>query len=481
MPAHALAAGIREGDFRAADVTDSFLNRIAAVDGSIGAYIEVFETQARREAETVDANRAAGQTLGPLAGVPVAIKDIYNRRGFEVGCGSRILEGYKAPYTATAVARMEAAGAVILGRTNMDEFAMGSSTEHSCHGPTRNPFDLERAPGGSSGGSAAAVAARLAPLALGSDTGGSVRQPASLCGVPGIKPTYGRISRYGMIAYASSLDHVAPFGRTVEDLALALTVLSGEDPRDSTSLADPVPDYCQPSSRSMEGLRVGIPEEYFGEGLNSEVETSVRTAIEKIQAMGATISPLSLPHTEYAIPAYYLIATSEASSNLARYDGVRFGMRHTDAPDLESMYSNSRQAGFGAEVKLRILLGAFCLCSGYYDAWYLKATKVRTLIRRDFEEAFCNCDVIMAPTSPIPAFRLKEKLDDPLAMYLCDVLTAPANLAGIPAISIPCGATSEGLPIGLQILGPALGEQEILRVAAAYQNATEHHQMEPIL
>ncbi len=475
-----LAAAVRDGELRAQDITDAFLARIAAVDGRVGAFVEVFEDSARAEAQSVDDARKRGDTLGPLAGVPVAIKDIFVRRGFLSTCASHILEGFRAPYTATAVARLEAAGAVVLGRTNMDEFAMGSSTEHSVYGPTRNPFDLESTPGGSSGGSAAAVAARMAPLALGSDTGGSVRQPASLCGIAGLKPTYGRISRYGMIAFASSLDHVAPFAHSVEDLQLILGVLAGVDPMDSTSLADPVPDYAEAVEAGLDGLRVGIAEEYF-DSLDDEVATLTRAAVAQLEQLGATTVPVSMPHTRYAIPAYYLLANSEASSNLARYDGVEFGIRRSGDKDLDAMYEDTRTDGFGDEVKLRILMGTFCLCSGYYDAFYLKATKVRTLIRQDFERAFEQCDVLASPTSPFPAFKLGEKLDDPLQMYMCDVLTTPANLAGVPAISVPCGHAEGGLPVGMQLLGPVLGEATLLRTASAYQRATTHHEKEPAL
>ena len=476
-----IADEIRSGELRAADCLEAFLARIHRQDDRIHSFLELFEDSARREAESVDRDRKAGRPLGPLAGVPVAIKDILVRRGYRASCGSRILEGFVSPYTSTAVGNLERAGAVLLGRTNMDEFAMGSSTEHSAYGVTRNPHDLERTPGGSSGGSAAAVAARFAPMALGSDTGGSVRQPAALCGIPGLKPTYGRISRYGLVAYASSLDTVSPFARSVADLGLLLQVLAGADPRDSTSLQDPVPDYGAGLSTDLAGLRVGVPAEYFEAGLDPEIEALVRRGITTLEELGASTVSVRLPHTRYAIPSYYLVATSEASSNLARYDGVKYGLRRAGDKDMESLYCESRAAGFGDEVVLRILLGAFCLRQGYYDAYYLKATRVRNLIRADFEAAFETCDVLAAPTSPIPAFRLGEKLDDPLAMYLCDVLTAPANLAGIPSASVPCGMTAAGLPAGLQILGPTLGEPQILRVGHAYLERTGHHLKEPEL
>ncbi|MHC5071038.1 MAG: Asp-tRNA(Asn)/Glu-tRNA(Gln) amidotransferase subunit GatA [Planctomycetota bacterium] len=476
-----LASDIRAGELRAGDVTDAFLARIATIDDRVGAFLEVFEDSARKEAEAVDAARKRGDALGPLCGVPVAIKDAFARRGNVMTCASRILQGFVSPYTATAVARLEAAGAVILGRTNMDEFAMGSSTEHSAVKKTHNPFDLARIPGGSSGGSAAAVSARMAPLALGSDTGGSVRQPAALCGISGLKPTYGRISRFGLVAYASSLDHVATFAHDISDLASVLAVLAGMDANDSTSLDATVPDYQQSLGGDLAGIKVGVPEECFAEGLDPQIESLTRDALGQLEELGCELVPVNLPHTRYAIPAYYLIATAEASSNLARYDGVRYGQRLSGDHDLETMYRDTRAAGFGDEVKLRILLGSFCLQRGYYDAYYLKATKVRTLIRDDFESAFRGCDVLATPTSPIPAFLAGEKLEDPLAMYLCDVLTVPANLAGIPGISIPCGFTAAGLPAGLQILGPVLGEEQLLKVAAAYQDATDHHQREPVL
>lgn len=476
-----LARSIRSGDLRATDVLEAFLERIESHDRRVHSFLELFADRARAEAEAVDRDRKSGKPLGPLAGVPVALKDIYVRKGHRTTCGSRILEDFVSPYTSTAVARLEEAGAVVLGRTNMDEFAMGSSTEHSAWGATHNPYDLERSPGGSSGGSAAAVAARFAPMALGSDTGGSVRQPAAMCGVPGLKPTYGRISRYGLVAYASSLDTVAPFARTVEDLALLLGVLAGADARDSTSLPDPVPDYVGELREDLTDLRVGVPAEYFDEGLDAEVEALVRAGIRTLEELGAVAVPVSLPHTPYAIPTYYLVATSEASSNLSRYDGVKYGLRRSGDKDIGTMYRDTRAAGFGDEVVLRILLGGFCLCSGYYDAYYLKATRVRTLIRRDFEAAFASCDVLAAPTSPIPAFQLGEKLDDPLAMYLCDALTVPANLAGVPSASVPCGTTTAGLPVGMQILGPALGEIRVLQVGHAYLQHTGHHLQEPEL
>jgi aspartyl-tRNA(Asn)/glutamyl-tRNA(Gln) amidotransferase subunit A len=401
--------------------------------------------------------------------VPVALKDIFAVRGWQTTCASRILAGYRAPYTATAVERLVAAGAVLVGRTNMDEFAMGSSTENSAFGPTRNPWDLARTPGGSSGGSAAVVAARMVPLALGTDTGGSIRQPAALTGIHGLKPTWGRVSRSGVVAFASSLDQVGPLGRTTEDIALCLAVIAGRDPRDATSLPDPVPDYRQELARGASGLRIGVPQEYLPDDLAPEVRGPVEAALRRLERAGASVRPVRLPNTPHAIPAYYVICTSEASSNLSRFDGVRYGFRGAHAGDLQSLYARTRAEGFGAEVKRRILLGTFCLSSGYYEAWYLQALKVRTLLRREFDEALAGVDVLMGPTSPVPAFALGEKVGDPLAMYLCDVFAAPANLAGLPGISVPCGFTPAGLPVGLQILGPPLGEGMVLRAAAAHE------------
>ena len=476
--AAAIADAVRTGAVRAVEVVERSLQRIATRDPGVRAFVEVFDDSARRRAEEIDGAVSRGEACGALAGVPVALKDNFTYRDHLTTCGSRILEGFRAPYTSTAVERLLAAGAIPIGRTNMDEFAMGSSTEHSCHGPTRNPFDPSRSPGGSSGGSAAAVAARMVPVALGSDTGGSVRQPAALCGVTGLKPTYGRISRWGLVAFGSSLDCVAPFATTAQDASLALQVLAGLDPRDSTSLDAPVPDYGEPAE-PIEGLRIGIPRQYFANGLDPEIEQLTRAALDDLRRLGAEVVDVDLPHTTYAIPTYYLIATAEASSNLARYDGVRFGLRRGDGGDLQSMYEATRSEGFGAEVQRRIMLGCFCLRQGYVDEWYTKATKVRTLIRRDFDAAFEHCDVLASPTSPIPAFPLGEKLDDPLAMYLCDVLTTPANLAGIPGLSVPCGLTRGGLPAGLQLMAAPLAERTLFRVAAGYEAETEHHRQVP--
>jgi aspartyl-tRNA(Asn)/glutamyl-tRNA(Gln) amidotransferase subunit A len=414
---------------------------------------------------------AEGKELPPLGGVPVAIKDVMSTRGVRTTAGSKILGNYIPPFDCTAVARMEAAGAVVVGKTNCDEFAMGSSNENSAFRPVRNPHDLTRVPGGSSGGSAAAVAADMAVVALGSDTGGSIRQPASFCGVVGLMPTYGRVSRYGLIAFASSLDHIGPLTRTVKDAAIVLRTTAGRDPMDATSADLAVPDYVAELEKPVRGLKLGVAKEYFGEGLDDEVRHAVESAIDKLQSLGCEIVPVSLPHTPYAIPTYYVIATAEASANLARYDGVRYGYRAAGVKSLSEIYRRSRDEGFGAEVKRRIMLGTYALSAGYYDAYYLKAQKVRTLLTRDFEEAFGKVDAIVTPTSPTAAFRLGEKSNDPLAMYLADIYTVTADLAGIPGISIPCARTKEKLPIGLQILGKHFDESTVLRVAHAYEQA----------
>jgi aspartyl-tRNA(Asn)/glutamyl-tRNA(Gln) amidotransferase subunit A len=465
-----IADRVRRGELTAEKVAASALAQTAALNGRLNAFLHVAEAEALAQARAVDQKRARGETLGPLAGVPIAIKDAICVRGLPSTAGSKILEGYVPPYDATVVARLRAADAVILGKTNMDEFAMGSSNENSAFGPVRNPWDIARTPGGSSGGSAAAVAARMAPCALGSDTGGSIRQPASLTGTVGIKPTYGRVPRYGLIAFASSLDQIGPFSTDVRGAARVLSVIAGHDRHDSTSLDVPVENFESACGRDLRGLRVGVPEEYFGEGLDAEVAASVRAAIAGLEAEGCQVRPVQLPHTHFAVGTYYVIATAEASSNLARFDGVRYGLRVFGASgrkDLRTMYGATRDAGFGAEVKRRILLGTFVLSSGYYDAYYLKAQKVRTLIRRDFETAFRDVDVICSPTSPTPAFRLGEKVDDPLAMYLNDVYTLPASLAGIPALSVPCGFSTGGLPIGLHIMARPLDESTMIAVAAA--------------
>ena len=414
---------------------------------------------------------AEGKTLPPLGGVPVGIKDVMSTRGLRTTAGSKILEKYIPPYDCTAVARMEGAGAVVLGKMNCDEFAMGSSNENSAYHPVRNPRDLSRVPGGSSGGSAAAVAADMAVVTLGSDTGGSIRQPASFCGVVGLMPTYGRVSRYGLIAFASSLDHIGPLAKTVKDAAIVLRAIAGRDPMDSTSADVPVPDYVAELDKPVRGMKLGVAKEYFGEGLDDEVRQAVEAAIDQLKSLGCEIVPVSLPHTPYAIPTYYLIATAEASSNLARYDGVRYSHRARGVKTLSEVYCRSRDEGFGAEVKRRIILGTYALSAGYYDAYYLKAQKVRTLLTRDFDEAFRKVDAIVTPTSPTAAFRLGEKSNDPLAMYLADIYTVTADLAGIPGISVPCGETREKLPIGLQILGKHFDEATILRVAHHYERS----------
>ena len=455
----------------AASLAQAFYSRIEKDDSRIGAYLTLSKDRALQQAERMDSLAAKGEELPPLGGVPVAIKDVMVTRGVRTTAGSKILDNYIPPYDCTAVARMEAAGAVVLGKLNCDEFAMGSSNENSAWRPVHNPRDLSRVPGGSSGGSAAAVAADMAVATLGSDTGGSIRQPASFCGVVGLMPTYGRVSRYGLIAFASSLDRIGPLTKTVKDAAIILRTIAGRDPMDSTSADVPVPDYAAEMEKPVRGLKLGVAKEYFGEGLDSEVRKSVEAAIQKLAQSGCEIVPVSLPHTEYAIPTYYIVATAEASSNLARFDGVRYGYRDREAHTLSEMYRRSREHGFGAEVKRRIMLGTYALSAGYYEAYYLKAQKVRTLLVRDFEEAFKKVDAIVTPTSPTAAFKLGEKVDDPLAMYLADIFTVTADLAGIPGISVPCGETKENLPIGLQILGKHFDEGTILRVAHGCEQA----------
>ena len=463
---------VAERKTTATALAEAFYDKIQKDDPQIGAYLILSKNRAMETAGRIDRLVAQGADLPPLGGVPVGIKDVMVTRGVRSTAGSKILGNYIPPYDCTAVARMEAAGAIVLGKLNCDEFAMGSSNENSAFHPVRNPRDTSRVPGGSSGGSAAAVAAGMAVVALGSDTGGSIRQPASFCGVVGLMPTYGRVSRYGLIAFASSLDHIGPLARTVKDAAIVLRTIAGRDPMDSTSADVPVPNYVAELEKPIRGLKIGVAKEYFGEGLDSEVRNAVETAIEKLRSLGCEIVPVSLPHTEYAIPTYYIVATAEASSNLARFDGVRYGYRARNARALSDMYRRSRDEGFGAEVKRRIMLGTYALSAGYYDAYYLKAQKVRTLLTRDFDEAFKKVDAIVTPTSPTAAFKLGEKVDDPLAMYLADIYTVTADLAGIPGISIPCGETHEKLPIGLQILGRHFDEATILRVAHAYEQAT---------
>ena len=462
---------LRERQASATTLAETFYTKIASDDPEIGAFLTFSKERAFAKAAEIDSLAQAGDELPPLAGVPVGIKDVLVTKGIRTTAGSKILGNYVPPYDCTAVARLEAAGAVVLGKLNCDEFAMGSSNENSAWKPVHNPRDLSRVPGGSSGGSAAAVAAGMAVAALGSDTGGSIRQPASFCGVVGLKPTYGRVSRYGLIAFASSLDHIGPLTRTVKDAAIVLRTIAGRDPMDSTSAELPVPDYVAELDRSVKGLKIGVAKEYLGEGLDAEVRGAIEAAIQKLAILGCEIVEVSLPHTKYAIPAYYLVATAEASSNLARFDGVRYGYRAENARSLSDMYRRSRDQGFGAEVKRRIMLGTYALSAGYYDAYYLKAQRVRTLLTRDFEDAFKRVDAIVAPTSPTAAFKLGEKVDDPLAMYLADIYTVTANLAGIPGISIPVGETREKLPIGMQIFGKHFAESMILRVANAYEKA----------
>ncbi len=467
----AARAAVQARRTTATSLAEAFYAKIEKTDPEIGAYLTLSKDRALEQAARMDSLAAKGEELPPLGGVPIGIKDVMVTRGVRTTAGSKILGNYIPPYDCTAVARLEAAGAVVLGKLNCDEFAMGSSNENSAWRPVHNPRDLSRVPGGSSGGSAAAVAADMALAALGSDTGGSIRQPASFCGVVGLMPTYGRVSRYGLIAFASSLDRIGPLTKTVRDAAIVLRAIAGRDPMDATSAEVPVPDYVAEMEKPVRELKLGVAIEYFGEGLDSEVRKSVEAAIQRLAGSGCEIVPVSLPHTEYAIPTYYIVATAEASSNLARFDGVRYGYRARDARTLSEMYRCSRDQGFGAEVKRRIMLGTYALSAGYYNAYYLKAQRVRTLLVRDFEEAFKKVDAILTPTSPTAAFKLGEKVDDPLSMYLADIFTVTADLAGIPGISVPCGETKENLPVGLQILGKHFDEATILRVAHAYEQA----------
>jgi aspartyl-tRNA(Asn)/glutamyl-tRNA(Gln) amidotransferase subunit A len=476
---HELAAAFAEGAESPVAVTEAYLARIDALDSRVGAYLTVTRDEALAAARASHARHRAGAPLSPLDGAPIALKDVFCTRGVRTTCGSRILETYVPPYDATMVARLRAAGAVILGKTNMDEFAMGSSTEHSAFHPTRNPWDLTRVPGGSSGGSAAAVAGGLAAGAFGTDTGGSVRQPAAFCGVVGLKPTYGRVSRYGLVAFASSLDHVAPFALDITDTALLLAAVAGHDPLDATSVTAPVPDYTAALGQGVRGLRIGVPDEYFGEGLDPEIERAVRAAIDVLRGLGAAVERVSLPTTTYGVATYYIVAPAEASSNLARYDGVKYGLR-VPGKDLIDMVSRTRAAGFGAEVKRRVMLGTYALSTGYYDAYYGQAQKVRTLVRRDFDKAFERVDVLAAPTTPSVAFEHGAKAD-PLAMYMNDVYTIPASMTGLPAISVPCGFDAAGLPIGLQLIGRSLDEATLLRAAHAYEQATPWRERHPAL
>ena len=481
LSAAQLVAKVKSREITASEVAEAFLARIEAVEPKVKSLLTITAEKARAQATAVDAKLAAGEDPGPLAGVPVVLKDNLCTLGIETTAASKILKGFVPPYDATVVQKLDEAGALFVGKANLDEFAMGSSCENSAFGPTANPWALDRVPGGSSGGSAAAVAADLAPLALGSDTGGSIRQPAALCGVLGLKPTYGRVSRYGLMAYASSLDQIGPLARTVEDLALGLNVISGADPRDSTAVLRDVPDYTKALTGDIRGLRVGIPAEYFGAGLEPEVRAAVETAIEALKGLGASVAPVSLPHTDYGLAAYYIVAPAEASSNLARYDGVRYGHRTDKVGGHTDLFDQTREEGFGPEVKQRIIVGTYALSAGYYDAFYLKGMQVRTLILQDFERAFESFDVLVTPTSPSTAFKIGEKSDDPLAMKLSDVCTIPANLAGIPGLSQCCGFDAQGLPIGMQLLGPAFSEEVLLRVAHAYEGATDWHTRRPML
>jgi aspartyl-tRNA(Asn)/glutamyl-tRNA(Gln) amidotransferase subunit A len=466
-----LRAEIVEGRSKAAELAAGYYERIEKVNPRLNVYLSLTRERALEQAARVDALAAKGDPLPPLAGVPVGIKDVLVMKGAPATAGSKILKGYLPPYDATAVTKLEAAGAVLLGKLNCDEFAMGSSNENSAYGPVRNPVDPERVPGGSSGGSAAAVAANMAVATLGTDTGGSIRQPASFCGVVGVLPTYGRVSRYGLIAFASSLDRVGPFAGNVRDAATLLGVIAGPDTRDATSSPAPVEDYAAESDKPVGGLKIGVPDEYFAEGLDPEVRAAIEKGIDALKAAGCTIKRVSLPHTRYAIPTYYLVATAEASANLARFDGVRYGYRSPHSATLSDMYSNSRDEGFGAEVKRRILLGTYALSAGYYDAYYLKAQQVRRLLAEEFLRAFAEVDAIVTPTSPVPAFKLGEKSGDPLAMYLADIYTVTASLAGICGVTVPCGATTAGLPVGMQVLAAHFKESNAFRVARAVEAA----------
>jgi aspartyl-tRNA(Asn)/glutamyl-tRNA(Gln) amidotransferase subunit A len=472
-----LADALRHKAFSSRELTGSLLQRIARLDGALNAFITVDEEGALRAAAEADQALAGGQA-GPLTGIPLAHKDIFCTRGIRTSCGSRMLDNFTPPYDATLVQRLRAAGTVMLGKTNMDEFAMGSSNENSYYGPVRNPWDTTRVPGGSSGGSAAAVAARLVPAATGTDTGGSIRQPAAFCGITGIKPTYGRVSRLGMVAFASSLDQAGPMARTARDCALLLNAMAGLDPLDSTSADHPVEDYSAGLEASLEGLRVGVPAEFFGAGLDDAVASTIQAALAELEKLGAELRRVSIPHSHLAIPAYYVVAPAEASTNLSRYDGVRYGYRCDNPRDLHDLYTRTREEGFGDEVKRRILVGTYALSAGYYDAYYKKAQQVRRLIRQDYLDCFAEVDVIAGPTTPGTAFTLGAKADDPLAMYLEDVYTLAVNLAGLPAMSVPAGVV-DGLPVGLQLIGPHFSESRLLNVAHRFQQATDWHTRRP--
>ncbi len=465
----------------ATELTAAALDRIQQLEPTLHSFLTVTADHALAQAQRVDAEIAAGKEIGLLAGIPIGIKDNLCTKGILTTCGSHILENFVPPYESTVTQKLAAAGAVMVGKTNLDEFAMGSSTENSAYQVTGNPWDPSRVPGGSSGGSAAAVAADECVVALGSDTGGSIRQPASFCGVVGLKPTYGLVSRYGLVAYASSLDQIGPFGRTVEDAAILLNAIAGYDPQDSTSLKVEIPDYTQFLQPDLKGKRVGVITETFGEGLEGVVERAVRTAIAQLETLGAEIQEISCPRFRYGLPTYYIIAPSEASANLARYDGVKYGFREKDTDNLLAMYTQTRAKGFGTEVKRRIMIGTYALSAGYYDAYYLKAQKVRTLIKADFEKAFESVDVLVCPTAPSTAFKAGEKTADPLTMYLSDLMTIPVNLAGLPGLSLPCGFDDQGLPIGLQLIGNVLREDNVLQVAHAYEQSTQWHLRTPNL
>ncbi len=466
--------GLKQKKFSSQELTEAVFKRIDAVEDKVQAFVHLTRESAMQEAKEADKKIAAGEDA-PLLGIPLALKDLICTEGARTTCASKILDQFVSPYDATVVKQLKAAGAVIVGKTNMDEFAMGSSNENSWHHPTLNPWALNRVPGGSSGGSAAAVAAEECIASLGSDTGGSIRQPASFCGITGMKPTYGRVSRFGLVAFASSLDQIGPMTKTVEDAALLMNVIGGKDPLDSTSADVALPDFMLALKNQVKGLKMGIAKEYFTSGIAPEVAKSVEAAIKTLESLGMEKVEVSLPHTEYAVATYYILACAEASTNLSRYDGVRYGYRSESSDNLKDMYLNTRSEGFGEEVKRRIILGTFVLSSGYYDAYYLKGQKVRTLIKQDFEAAYKQCDLIVAPTSPLPAFQLGEKMDDPLQMYLADIYTISANLAGIPAMSIPCGFTGDNLPIGLQLMGRHFDEETLLTVGHHFQQATDFH------
>lgn len=476
---HGLSEKLKNRETTSVEATKAFLKRIEEVEPKVRAFITVTAEEALKSAGEADIRIAKGEGTTPLTGVPIAVKDIFCTKDIRTTCASKILEGFVPPYDSTVVRKLKEAGAVILGKNNMDEFAMGSSTENSAFSPTRNPWALDRVPGGSSGGSAASVAAGECAASIGTDTGGSIRQPASCCAVVGLKPTYGRVSRFGMIAFASSLDQAGPFTKDVTDSAIMLNAMAGHDPSDSTSIRAEVPDYRTFLTGEVKGLKIGIPKEYFIEGMDKEVEASVREALEVLKKAGAALVPVTLPHTEYAVGVYYLVATAEASSNLARYDGVKYGLRVDNAGSLLDMYKKTRDEGFGGEVKRRIMLGTYSLSAGYYDAYYKKASQVRTLIKNDFDTAFKSCDIIATPTAPTAAFKLGERVEDPLTMYLSDIFTISCNLAGIPGISLPCGFTKEGLPVGLQLLGRMLDEGTVLKTAYAFERATEWHKRRP--